>query len=411
MKNDAKVRIIEEPERMNGGIILKKAGKTLSALLAAALMVTGCGAAEKPKQAPATSGGSVRTESEKKEGQAMNLKDAFGKDFKVGVAVNPYQLKDPEMSKLIRENFNSITMENAMKPENILDQAASENSADEMPEINTENLDEVLSLAKENNLSLRGHCLVWHNQTPEWFFCEKYDAGNDRVDKNTMKKRMESYIKKVLTYCQENYPGVVYAWDVVNEACEDSGGYRTNSKWYEAYGDESYIVDAFTFARKYVAKDVKLFYNDYNEYMPSKVSTIAELLKKLYDKKLVDGVGFQSHWDMSYPDPGMVKDAMAEYSAIGDLEIQFTEIDMHNTEDSEDALKEQADRYKEFFEMITVADREGKAKVTSVTFWGLDDEVTWLSGFKGETSYPLLFDANHEKKPCYHSILAVGNKK
>ena len=141
MKNDAKVRIIEEPERMNGGIILKKAGKTLSVLLAAALMVTGCGAAEKPKQAPATSGGSVRTESEKKEGQAMNLKDAFGKDFKVGVAVNPYQLKDPEMSKLIRENFNSITMENAMKPENILDQAASENSADEMPEINTENLD------------------------------------------------------------------------------------------------------------------------------------------------------------------------------------------------------------------------------------------------------------------------------
>ena len=100
------------------------------------------------------------------------------------------------------------------KPENILDQAASENSADEMPEINTENLDEVLSLAKENNLSLRGHCLVWHNQTPEWFFCEKYDAGNDRVDKNTMKKRMESYIKKVLTYCQKNYPGVIYAWDV-----------------------------------------------------------------------------------------------------------------------------------------------------------------------------------------------------
>ena len=124
MKNDAKVRIIEEPERMNGGIILKKAGKTLSALLAAALMVTGCGAAEKPKQAPATSGGSVRTESEKKEGQAMNLKDAFGKDFKVGVAVNPYQLKDQEISKLIRENFNSITMENAMKPENVLDQAA-----------------------------------------------------------------------------------------------------------------------------------------------------------------------------------------------------------------------------------------------------------------------------------------------
>lgn len=391
--------------------MLKKIGKTVSVLLTAALLVSGCGTTEGQKQPVAASGGSVQAGTEKKEGDAMNLKDAFIKDFKVGVAVNPYQLADKDISKLIRDNFNSITMENAMKPENVLDQAASENSDDEMPEINTENLDEVLSLAQKNNLSLRGHCLVWHNQTPEWFFCEKYEASNDRVDKTTMKKRMESYIKKVLTYCQEKYPGVVYAWDVVNEACEDAGGYRTASKWYEAYGDESYIVDAFTFARKYAAKDVKLFYNDYNEYMPSKVSTISQLLKMLNEKKLVDGVGFQSHWDMSYPDASMIEDAMAEYSAIGDLEIQFTEIDMHNPDDSEDALKEQAERYKEIFQMLTKADQEGRAKVTSVTFWGLDDDVTWLTGFKGETSYPLLFDAEHEKKPCYDSILAVGNGK
>ena len=65
-----------------------------------------------------------------------------------------------------------------MKPEEILDQRASENSKDGMPAINEENLEECLSLAKDNGLVLRGHCLVWHNQTPEWFFCEKYDAGN-----------------------------------------------------------------------------------------------------------------------------------------------------------------------------------------------------------------------------------------
>lgn len=386
---------------------MKKAGRLAAAVFAAMLLVTGCGAPAEKKAAEATPAQSSKIE-QKEEGK--NLKDAFKKDFKVGVAVNPYQLKDEQTKKIILENFNSITMENGMKPEAILDRA-SENSKDGMPAINEENLEECLSLAKDNGLVLRGHCLVWHNQTPEWFFCEKYDAGNAKVNKETMKKRMESYIKKVLSFCQEKYPGVVYAWDVVNEACDDGGGYRTSSLWYEIYGDESYIEDAFTFARKYADKDVKLFYNDYNEYMPSKVSTIAEVVKKLYDKKLIDGVGFQSHWDMNYPDTGMISDAMQKYSEIGDLEIQFTEVDMHNTDDSEEGLKKLADRYKEFFEMIVKADREGKANVTSVTFWGLSDDVTWLTSFKGEDSYPLLFDESHKKKACYDSVLAVGNEK
>lgn len=387
---------------------MKKAGRLAAAVFAAMLLVTGCGAPAEKKAVEATPAQSSKTEQKE---EAKNLKDAFKKDFKVGVAVNPYQLKDEQTKKIILENFNSITMENGMKPEAILDQRASENSKDGMPAINEENLEECLSLAKDNGLVLRGHCLVWHNQTPEWFFCEKYDAGNAKVNKETMKKRMESYIKKVLSFCQEKYPGVVYAWDVVNEACDDGGGYRTSSLWYEIYGDESYIEDAFTFARKYADKDVKLFYNDYNEYMPSKVSTIAEVVKKLYDKKLIDGVGFQSHWDMNYPDTGMISDAMQKYSEIGDLEIQFTEVDMHNTDDSEEGLKKLADRYKEFFEMIVKADREGKANVTSVTFWGLSDDVTWLTSFKGEVSYPLLFDESYKKKACYDSVLAVGNEK
>lgn len=387
---------------------MKKAGRLAAAVFAAMLLVTGCGAPTEKKAVEATPAQSSKTEQKE---EAKNLKDAFKKDFKVGVAVNPYQLKDEQTKKIILENFNSITMENGMKPEAILDQRASENSKDGMPAINEENLEECLSLAKDNGLVLRGHCLVWHNQTPEWFFCEKYDAGNAKVNKETMKKRMESYIKKVLSFCQEKYPGVVYAWDVVNEACDDGGGYRTSSLWYEIYGDESYIEDAFTFARKYADKDVKLFYNDYNEYMPSKVSTIAEVVKKLYDKKLIDGVGFQSHWDMNYPDTSMISDAMQKYSEIGDLEIQFTEVDMHNTDDSEEGLKKLADRYKEFFEMIVKADREGKANVTSVTFWGLSDDVTWLTSLKGEDSYPLLFDENHKKKACYDSVLAVGNEK
>lgn len=341
---------------------------------------------------------------------ASALKDAFQHDFTIGVAVNSGGINDKEEMEFISQNFNSITMENAMKPESLMDGMATENSEDGMPEIKTKELDRILSTAQEHGLKLRGHCLVWHNQTPEWFFSKDYEPSKGFADKETMKKRMEAYIKKVLTYCQENYPGVVYAWDVVNEAVGDDNNYRTKSNWYEIYGDESYITDAFTFARKYAAPDVKLFYNDYNEYIPEKRETIMELLKGLHEKELVDGMGMQSHWDMEYPSAGMLQEALEEYGTIDGLEIQLTEIDMHNTDDSEEGYQKQAERYKEFFETILRAKRTGKANVTNVTVWGLTDDVSWLTGFKGETSYPLLFDENYKKKPCFDSILAAAKQ-
>lgn len=223
-----------------------------------------------------------------------------------------------------------------------------------------------------------------------------------------MKKRMESYIKQVLTYCKENYPGVVYAWDVVNEAVGDDGNYRTESMWYETYGDFSYIKDAFTFARKYAEEGTKLFLNDYNEYIAQKRDLLYAKVVELHDAGLLDGVGMQSHWDMDFPSVDLFETALEKYASIDGIEIQLTEIDMHNTDDSEEGLKKQAERYKEFFDVITKMKREGKANITSVTFWGLKDGESWLSGFKGETSYPLLFTDDMEKKPCYESILEAG---
>ena len=103
-----------------------------------------------------------------------------------------------------------------------------------------------------------------------------------------------------------------------------------------------------------------------------------------------------------------LEDEIEAFSQIKGLELQYTEIDMHNTDDSEEGLQKQAERYKEFFDVLTKMDREGKANITSVTFWGLKDGESWLSGFKGETSYPLLFTDDMEKKPCYESILEAG---
>lgn len=370
--------------------------------------VTGCGSQK--EQVNVASPAAIEEKKPAQVKDVTKITEAFQNDFTVGAAVNMAAISDEERMEFVCDNYNSITMENEMKPENILDWEATENSEDGMPEIKTENLDKILKTAQENNIALRGHCLVWYSQTPPWFFAKDYEPSNGVVGKKEMQKRMEVYIKKVITYCQDNYPGVVYAWDVVNEAMGDDGGYRTESSWYETYGDESYITDAFTFARKYADPEVKLFYNDYNEYTVMKRDLIVELLKELREKNLVDGMGMQSHWDMDYPSVDMLADALEKYGEIDGLEIQLTEIDMHNTDDSEEGLEKQAERYKQFFETIVRADRTGIADITNVTFWGITDEDSWLSGFKGETSYPLLFDAGYNKKPCYDSILETAKE-
>ena len=39
-----------------------------------------------------------------------------------------------------------------------------------------------------------------------------------------------------------------------------------NSKMFQTYGDDSFAMNDFTYTKKYVLKDYKLFLKDYNEY-------------------------------------------------------------------------------------------------------------------------------------------------
>lgn len=342
---------------------------------------------------------------------ADTLKTVYIQDFKIGAAVNTWQLEGmgayAKAKALITSQFNSITMENQMKPESLLSQENVTKGTDDDVKINEELLNKVLKLASDNGLKLRGHTLVWHSQTPEWFFHQGYDVKKPLVSKAVMQQRMESYIRNVLTYCQTNYPGVVYAWDVVNEVVSDDGGMRTSSNWYKVYGDASYVTDAFTFARKYADSDVKLFINDYNEYAAAKRDQIYTIAKALYEAGLCDGVGMQSHYSMSYPTIAAVKVAIQKYNQIdpGRFEIQLTELDIHNTYRNASGQKAVASRYQSLFQMLLDSRRNQKINITGVTFWGLTDGDTWLTNFHKETSYPLLFGADYAAKSTYFAVL------
>ena len=338
----------------------------------------------------------------------MNLKTAYAPYFKVGAAISRWNLNTKAHMELLTEQFNSFTCENDMKPMFYLDQDKNKSEPEKYnlaPALTFEHAIPYLEFAKKTGIAMRGHTLVWHNQTPKWFFCEKYNEMYPLADRETILARLESYIHGVLDFVQTNYPGIIYAWDVVNEIV-DEGDFR-KSVWTKAVGND-FFIKAFEFARKYAAPEVALFYNDYETAQPWKRDFIIKnVLTPLMDKKLVDGMGMQSHLLMDHPDLNDYRTAVEMYGALG-LQLHITELDMHNADPSDESMHALALRYKEFFNIYLDAKKSGKANITSVTFWNLLDENSWLSGFRRETSYPLVFRGKCEAKEAYYSVLEAA---
>jgi endo-1,4-beta-xylanase len=344
-----------------------------------------------------------------------SLWEAHADYFKTGVGITLSDLRNPDISALIIRHFNSITMGNEMKPSSLLDHAGSVADPNQMPAIRTDVLDECLAFARDNNIVMRGHTLVWHEQTPKWFFKEDYSREEDAqfVSREVMLRRLEHYIKTVLEYCEENFPGVIYAWDVVNEAI-DPGSADENkirdthagepNPWYVTVGAD-YIEQSFVFAREYAAPDVLLFYNDFNTFHSNKMLAILALLRDLQEKDLVDGMGMQAH--LGFTDPSVVdfQAALLRYAELG-LEIHLTELDINLDSNTPEDMEKLASRYKRIVNMVRFCVENDLANIGNVTVWGLSDRDTWLS-FRdgGGQKYPLLFDEYLYPKLAFYGFL------
>lgn len=339
----------------------------------------------------------------------MSLKTVYKPYFKIGAAVSRRMLEDPVGRRHILEQYQSLTCENDMKPEMLLDKAknqADPNTYRKAPAVSFASAIPYLDFARENGIQMRGHTLVWYSQTPDWFFRENYEDGKSAplADRETMLARMESYICSVLTFVQTNYPGVIYAWDVVNEAILENG-FRT-CLWLQTVGDD-YVEKAFEFAAKYADKNVRLYYNDYDTYFPWKQELICRLiLQPLQERQLIHGVGMQSHLKMEVPDAKDYWNAVCRFGQTG-LEVQVTELDIHNPENTPAAMQALAERYRQIFTVLLKAKVEQKADITAVTLWGIRDEESWLEVYGQEHSYPLLFHGTYEPKAAYEAVVSV----
>lgn len=327
-----------------------------------------------------------------------SLKEAYADLFRIGMAVSPTILGKPDYNALIKAQFNSITCENDMKPDAIIDIYKSKKDPDtyrEAPAMKFDHLKTELNFAKENGMTVRGHTLVWHSQTPEGLFYVEYDKSGELADRELMLKRMENYIKGVMEWTTENYPGLISAWDVVNEAADDAGGMR-QSLWYKTVG-EDYIQKAFEFARKYAPEGVKLFYNDYNSFQKKKQEDILAFLKPIAEAGNIDGVGMQSHVG-TWMNINEYANALQRYHDELGVEINITELDI-GADKSDNWEEKQGKCFGDFMAKIIELRKSG-VPITSLTLWGISDSLSWKASDR-----PLVFRDDLSRKPAFDAMI------
>ena len=379
------------------------------------------------------------------EANIPNLKDAFTKDFGddmiCGTSLSGSEINDKVLMQLVEKHFNAVTLGNELKPDSHLgysirgtEEATIDGQTITVPVLDYSNaeryLDYFLAWNEEHpdqQIKIRGHVLVWHSQTPEWFFHEDYDANKAYVSPEVMTLRQEWYIKSVLEHyvgADSKYKDLFYGWDVVNEAVSDgTGTYRNDSEgssWWAVYKSNEFIVNAFKFANKYAPANVELYYNDYNDCTPGKVEGIVKLLEdvKAGEGTRIDGMGMQGHYDNEYPTTDQFVSAATKYGAVVG-KIMLTEVDFKSSKayDGTAATLQgeytrQAYRYKALYDAMKKVDSEGLADVTGFTVWGVIDGNSWLQAYTGvgggvtdgSPQCPLLFDDDLKAKPAFWAL-------
>ncbi|WP_298574828.1 endo-1,4-beta-xylanase [uncultured Luteimonas sp.] len=358
---------------------------------------------------------------------AATLKDAYAGAFLVGTAMNEDMVsgRDARAQALVSLHFNAITAENVMKAEVL---------HPEPDRWDFDAADAFVEFGERHDLFMVGHTLVWHNQTPAWFF---QDGNGAQADVETMRERMRNYIHTVAG----RYAGRLDAWDVVNEVIGEDGQYR-DTLWTRAYGGDgdALVRDAFRFASE-AAPDAALYYNDFNAWRPEKRDGIVRMVRMLQAAGIrIDGVGIQGHWGLDYPSTAHIEAAIDAYAALG-VKVMVTELDVDVlplTKEGQiigqgmmhpqfqlpefkafldpyrnglpDAVQAQlADRYAELFRIFHAR----RDKLHRVAVWGVEDGMSWKNGYPipDRTNYTLLFDRQGQPKQALGAVLAVPGER
>ena len=401
-----------------------------------------------------------------------SVTESLGNDSIAGTAIMSSEISDDTLMELVEKHFNAVTLGNELKPDALFNYQIGQ-SVDcktitfkgtelKVPVVNDKNenldfsradamLEKILewnNANPKNKIRVRGHVLVWHSQTPEWFFHEDYDVAKPYADKGTMNRRLEWFIFSVFDHyfgkaANGKYDGLFYGWDVVNEAV-NGNTYRddnvipdesdtstsdtrhgSNSMWWRVYQSNEFIINAFKYANQYAPEDVELYYNDYGETDNTKCEGIVKLINDVKHAAgtRLDAFGMQAHYNVDGFSAAQFKSVAKKYAQAAG-KVQLTELDFKasSTYDGTAATKESeytkmAYCHKNLYEAIKALKNEG-TNVSGLTVWGVIEPNSWLhsqsnvgGGANGSAQCPLLFDGNYKAKPAYWAYVDASQLK
>jgi endo-1,4-beta-xylanase len=286
----------------------------------------------------------------------------------------------------LKREFNTVVCENDMKAGALQPAQGA---------FNFTNADKLVAFARQNNMKIRGHTLVWHNQNPNWLSKGSWTRA-------TLLAAMKAHINGVLNH----FKGQIIEWDVVNEAFDDNNaGARRSSFWQNTIGND-FIDSAFTYAHQ-ADPAALLFYNDYATCTVNAKSTaIYNMIKTLQTNGIpIHGIGFQSHQQTSDSSSSLLANMKVNFdrfAALG-LKISITELDVRMPMPSDQSkLNAQAKVYR----MIIQAALATPACRTFM-MWGFTDKFSWIPAqFPGEGA-ACIYDENYQPKSAYAALLDV----
>jgi len=337
------------------------------------------------------------------------LREILKERFLLGAALNDAQIagQDPAALEIVRRHFSTISPENALKWDAV---------HPEPDRFEFAAADRYVALGAKGGLSVVGHVLVWHEQTPGWVF----------DDPKPLLSRLRAHVRTVVG----RYRGRVQAWDVVNEAFEDDGTWR-NTPWYATLGEE-YVAKAFEFAHE-ADPDAELYYNDYNLWKTPKREAAVRLVTSLRERGIrIDGIGEQAHWLLDGPAIEDIEAAIVGLAKTGG-QVMMTELDVDPLPRPEELIgadvskrveltpeldpyadglpegveQRLARRYADIFRVLVKY-----PAVSRVTFWGVTDADTWLNNWpvRGRTNHPLLWDRQGRPKPAFDAVVEAARR-
>ena len=326
---------------------------------------------------------------------------AAEKGLLYGTTISAGQITgDPSFVDLVLQQTGLVVAENEMKWQ-VMNRGTRGND-DYGP------ADTVAAFALENDLTLRGHNLLWYYRTPSWFF----DL--------TSRPEIEGVIVERVRALAGRYRGMVHSWDVVNEPIEPRDGRPDGLRtgvFLEMFGPD-YLDLAYRTARE-ADPAARLVINEYDVELDApeqeaRRTALLNLLERMQRSATpVDAVGIQAHLCCAGGPPFSAprfRRFLADVAGLG-LTIQITELDVTDEHaPADEAVRDRlvADTYSRFLEAAL-----DEPAVKMVVTWGLSDRHSWIvrretheSKWRtdGLPSRPLPFDAELKPKPAFDAV-------